>query len=233
MATTTPNLGLKKPEVADSVNVSDLNNNADLLDAIIGKLSDLNTAQKDSLVAAINEAAQRVGIGITGATVGQIAKITAVDDSGKPTAWEAVDMPSGGGGSGETWEAINAITLSDAVNTVTINTDSGGNAIALKKVRILVEGRATAQLDLFFNNYRYIRANVVGTEASVGALSAEPFCGKMYCFAVTNIAANYAAINQPANIFSGEITITEIKLIVNNSGTFSAGTKFTIQRVRA
>lgn len=32
-------------------------------------------------------------MGITGATVGQIAKITAVDDTGKPTAWEAVDMP--------------------------------------------------------------------------------------------------------------------------------------------
>lgn len=31
-------------------------------------------------------------MGITGATVGQIAKITAVDDTGKPTAWEAVDM---------------------------------------------------------------------------------------------------------------------------------------------
>lgn len=33
-------------------------------------------------------------LAITGATVGQIAKITAVDDSGKPTAWEAVDMPN-------------------------------------------------------------------------------------------------------------------------------------------
>lgn len=172
-----------------------------------------------------------ISLSVTGATVGQIAKITAVDDSGKPTAWEAVDMPSGGGG--ETWEAINAITLSDAVNTVTINTDSGGNAIALKKVRILVEGSATHPQDLFFNNSRYIRTTVVGKAASVGALSAEPFCGKMYCFAVTNIAANYAAINQPANIFSDEITITEIKLIVNNSGTFSAGTKFTIQGVRA
>lgn len=30
-------------------------------------------------------------LAITGATVGQLAKITAVDDSGKPTAWEAVD----------------------------------------------------------------------------------------------------------------------------------------------
>ena len=34
------------------------------------------------------------GMDITGAKVGQIAKITAVDSAGKPTAWEAVDMPS-------------------------------------------------------------------------------------------------------------------------------------------
>lgn len=170
-------------------------------------------------------------MGITGATVGQIAKITAVDESGVPTAWSPVDMPSGGGG--ETWEAINAITLADAVNTVTINTDSSGNAFALKKVRILIEGSSTSQHDLFFNNARYIRAQVVGGDASVGAFSAEPFCGKMYCFAVTSITSNYAAVNQPANIFSGEIIITDIKLVVNNSGTFSAGTKFTIQGVRA
>ncbi len=36
------------------------------------------------------------GMDITGAKVGQIAKITAVDSAGKPTAWEPVDMPSGG-----------------------------------------------------------------------------------------------------------------------------------------
>lgn len=36
------------------------------------------------------------GIDVTGAKVGQIAKITAVDVAGKPTEWEPVDMPSGG-----------------------------------------------------------------------------------------------------------------------------------------
>ena len=36
-----------------------------------------------------------ISLSVTGATVGQIAKITAVDDSGKPTAWESVDMPIG------------------------------------------------------------------------------------------------------------------------------------------
>ena len=34
-------------------------------------------------------------LGITGAAVGQIARITAVDSDGKPTAWEPVDMASG------------------------------------------------------------------------------------------------------------------------------------------
>ena len=170
-------------------------------------------------------------MGITGATVGQIAKITAVDASGAPTAWEPVDMPTGGGG--ELWETINVMTLADAVNTVTVNEDSGGNAIALKKVRILIEGSATSQQDLFLNNARFIRAGVIGTAASVGVFAAEPFCGKMYCFVVPNNTANYTAANQQTNIFSAEITITEIKLIVNNSGTFSAGTKFTVQGVRA
>lgn len=169
-------------------------------------------------------------MGITGATVGQIAKITAVDESGAPTAWSPVDMPTGGGG--ELWETINVMTLADAVNTVTVNEDSGGNAIALKKVRILIEGSATSQQDLFLNNARYIRTGVVGAAASVGALAAEPFCGKMYCFAAPNNIANYSATNSQVNIFSPEITITEIKLIVNNSGTFSAGTKFTVEGVR-
>ena len=36
------------------------------------------------------------GIAVTGATVGQTVKISAVDENGVPTAWEAVDFPSGG-----------------------------------------------------------------------------------------------------------------------------------------
>ena len=63
MATTTPNLGLSKPESADKLldSLAGFNGNADLLDDIIGKLSDLNTAQKNSLVAAINEALTSAG----------------------------------------------------------------------------------------------------------------------------------------------------------------------------
>ena len=55
------------------------------------------------------------GMDVIGAKVGQIAKITAVDAQGKPTAWEPVDMPGGG----EKWEKIAEIELrSDTVKYV-------------------------------------------------------------------------------------------------------------------
>lgn len=48
------------------------------------------------LVAQLSGGGADISLGITGATVDQIAKITAVDSNGKPTAWESVDMPEGG-----------------------------------------------------------------------------------------------------------------------------------------
>lgn len=54
------------------------------------------------------------GMDITSATVGQIAKITAVDASGVPTAWSPVDMPGGGGGD-FVWEKIADINVADDV----------------------------------------------------------------------------------------------------------------------
>lgn len=47
-----------------------------------------------------------ISLGLTAATPGQIIKVKAVQD-GKPTEWEAVDMPGGG----ETWEKVADIEL--------------------------------------------------------------------------------------------------------------------------
>lgn len=72
----------------------------------------------------------------SGASVGQIAKITAVDSSGKPTAWEAVDMPSGGS---ETWEKIAEIVIpegADESTALTISQDFDGNPFSLVKARL-------------------------------------------------------------------------------------------------
>ena len=74
-----------------------------------------------------------ISLGLTSATVGQTVRIKAVDADGKPTAWEAADLPAG---AGETWQFITEITLDDAVNVVTINKDANGNSFALKRVMI-------------------------------------------------------------------------------------------------
>lgn len=57
-----------------------------------------------------------ISLGLTAATVGQTVKVKAVDTDGKPTAWEAVDMA--GGSSGEVWEKVAEITLTEQVNSI-------------------------------------------------------------------------------------------------------------------
>lgn len=56
-----------------------------------------------------------LSLGLTSATVGQTIKVKAVDTDGKPTEWEAVNLPSGGG---EAWEKVAEITLTEQVNSV-------------------------------------------------------------------------------------------------------------------
>ena len=57
-----------------------------------------------------------ISLSVTGATVGQIAKITAVDDSGKPTAWEAADMPAGGGGASyQSWSKVWTLAVAEDI----------------------------------------------------------------------------------------------------------------------
>lgn len=74
-----------------------------------------------------------ISLGVTGASVGDIIKVKAVDSTGKPTAWEAAGLPSG-----DNWELINDVTIEDWVCSITINQDSSGNAFALKKMIIFM-----------------------------------------------------------------------------------------------
>lgn len=65
------------------------------------------------------------GMDITGAKVGQIAKIKAVDSAGKPTAWEAVDMPIGGGVGGH-WETVlDTVWEQDVINPTAFDSETG------------------------------------------------------------------------------------------------------------
>ena len=137
MATTTPNLGLKKPKVTDRVNVSDLNGNADLLDAIIGRLSNLNTTQKDSLVAAINEALTSAGTAagfgdpvatVDGNTGTPSVKVTASGpDTAKVFTFTFKNLKGAKGAKGDPGSAG-----SDGISpVVSVETISGGHRITI------------------------------------------------------------------------------------------------------
>ena len=109
------------------------------------------------LLAQKGDSGTDLSLGVTGATVGQIAKITAVDASGKPTAWAPVDMPSGGGG--REWVEIGHVTTEeDSTNSTTIRftTDVSSTPLELRGVliicRALFNDTATHNVILRLNN---------------------------------------------------------------------------------
>ena len=76
------------------------------------------------------------------AAVGQTIKVSAVDETGQPTEWEAVDMASGGGGiSG--FRLVRDITLTEDAESVIINSDDSGNPFSLSECYIWVLAKVT------------------------------------------------------------------------------------------
>ena len=85
------------------------------------------TAYRTAEAQDVIDAAKQDTLIQSGASVGQIAKITAVDDTGKPTAWQAVDMPSGGGTSGGGhWETVlDTVWQQDVINPTAFDSATG------------------------------------------------------------------------------------------------------------
>lgn len=75
-----------------------------------------------------------LSLGVIGATVGQIAKITAVDASGKPTAWEPVDMPSGGASEGNALTSSEKNLILTLFKTVLYTADVSKTVKSLEKI---------------------------------------------------------------------------------------------------
>ena len=63
-----------------------------------------------------------ISLGLTSATVGQTIKVKAIDESGKPTAWEAANMQSGGGH----WETVlDTVWEQDVINPTAYDSETG------------------------------------------------------------------------------------------------------------
>lgn len=86
-----------------------------------------------------------ISLGLTAATVGQTVKVKAVDTDGKPTAWEAVDMPVA-----EEWELIEVIPLTAGVTLYDIANFSAYRKIAISMVKpITKDGNGTVSLRIY------------------------------------------------------------------------------------
>lgn len=180
------------------------------------------------------------GMDITGATVGQIAKITAVDDSGRPTAWEAVDMAGGG----DEWEKVGDVTTTEDVQSVhlalsgacrricvvdNVPNVSGATASNAKPLRILGDGNSK----LFYGAGYILTAGIYPRVRSYWIM---PLGDITWSFATNrdiNNASNYF------NVIGGyenytKSTISEITyLAVGEDAVVPAGTKITVYGVRA
>lgn len=82
------------------------------------------------------------GISVTGATVGQIVKIAAVDENGVPTEWEPVDMPGG-----EEWVELVNVTLEEEAIPIL---DIGDYASNFKKLRFFIRLEAKTPSNVLF-----------------------------------------------------------------------------------
>lgn len=71
------------------------------------------------------------GVNVSGAAAGQFIKVAAVDENGRPTAWEPAEIKGG-----DTWEFINKVTCQSDVSDFCVNVDENGNPFTLKKIMV-------------------------------------------------------------------------------------------------
>lgn len=198
-------------------------------------------------------------MGITGATVGQIAKIAAVDASGVPTAWSPVDMPTGGSG-GETWELLSDTTIDEDVSAISMaippckkikayfeghQVFSDGsetpNKFTTLTPRFKVDGRQNLQPFYTLNEASRFNSDVVSVITF--DVSSPPFAtGELFRIFPDgqNSATNHNIVTNEIAITAAS-AITEIKIDpkynfvsgVGNIVRFASGGRFRIYGVKA
>lgn len=172
-------------------------------------------------------------LGITGAQIGQIAKITAVDDSGKPTAWEAVDMAGGG----DEWEKIATIDVTSdvaaGVHAWTYDNLPGYKALLFKRVSLKGSTATVSGLACSVNNSAailprdvipYPKEGAEGSGFSVFIVSAG--CIISASSGISISPTNYALgdLRAPYNPAPSQVsTITKIELEDNAFYPIAAG----------
>lgn len=213
--------------------------------------NDMQIATKQYVDNSIAAGGSDISLGLTSATVGQTIKVKAVDESGKPTEWEAADMPSGGG---DTWELINAIEIADGTeetNALTINTDKNGNTFSLKKARLITYfPKYTGESSIPGYSFTMINGFIGGPQAPLCYTSGLPTPNNsenpegwlevdlsMPGYEVERVARFAGSGNPPAQVMHwGPRRLNGAETITSIGGTnmlIYPGCKFTLYGVRA
>lgn len=171
-----------------------------------------------------------ISLGLTGATVDQTVKVKAVDASGVPTAWEAVDM-----GGDETWELIAEIDFDvDVANDVFVweyQNLPNYKELAYKKVSLVGSTENASGITISINNslpqYSGILYAKKGEQYSGwGKILIFPFGWVHVCFPNATYPTNYASggltTMYNAIPFDGE-SITSVKLSGHNIYKLAGG----------
>ena len=135
-------------------NDTDLKSVADAIRAKTGKTDPLTyPTEFVSEIAGIETGGTDLSLGLTGAAAGQIAKISAVDENGVPTAWAPVDMPADGGGEKE-WEFVGAATIEEETAAITITAPEGKSYKSIMIADDMPQASGNGSLIIDFNGAR-------------------------------------------------------------------------------
>ncbi len=118
------------------------------------------------LLAQKGDSGESLSLGMTSAAVGQIAKISAVDANGAPTAWEPVDMPSGGGE--KAWTKIIDVKITEATTIFEATGLDNATELYCEWAGIKTASETSKrELELYINDIK-VCASWVDNNASTG-----------------------------------------------------------------
>lgn len=212
--------------VTTAVNAESTNENVPTAKAVYDALQNIDTPSGTD-----------ISLNVTGATVGQTIKVKAVDDNGKPTAWEAVDMAAGGT---DVWEELTHFvgTADNPVNSVKQTFPAG----AYKKIYIV----GHIVLSGTNNPFIYIDSDNLGApkvfekQATSGTFRVliEAFGTGVSVYVAGRTPDNqYAWNGSVGTTTKNDMQMSNIAFVELYSGhrntTFAEGTDFTIYGVKA
>lgn len=183
------------------------------------------------------------GMDITGATVGQIAKISAVDENGKPTAWVPVDMS--GGSDAQRASLLFKTTTTERVSKIEYRTPDGFYVRdCVTYVWIPIDTEISGRKSFLIRPY----GNIGGMTISNGIRSDQDFTVKCYTLTpyvganeqystlaskiarfegISNRGDQYGVVQQ--DIFTSGISA----YIFNSDATFPVGTYMSVWGILA